>query len=288
VNPKQWNITEFDIPKAWLVTKGAGIKVAILDTGVDANHIDLRNNIAAAVDMTSEHTPIDGNGHGTFVAGEICAYNAKGTGVWGVAPAAKLYSCKVLMSNGSGSFDSIVKGILWAISQKVDIISMSLGASAPYEPIHQALIRANAAGIILIAAAGNDGQLNAGDDIGYPARYNEVIAVGSIDESKQPSQYSSSGAELDIMCPGRQIFSTWPNNKYAILSGTSMAAPYCSALCALILAKHRANPNSATPIRNTADMLAHLKKSAIDVGVPGWDANTGFGWVDPESIFKSI
>lgn len=283
-----WGIDLLHVPNAWATTKGSGIKVAVLDTGIDVSHIDLRDNIGEVVDFTFERDPRDYNGHGSHVAGIIGACNKLGSGMSGVAPACKIFSAKVLNSKGSGNFDWIVNGIDWAVSKKVDIISMSLGCPTPYNKMYEAIKRAYAAGITIVAAAGNDGQLNAGDDMGYPARYNEAIAVGSIDRGRNPSYFSSVGAELDIMAPGGGIYSTFPGNRYAVLSGTSQATPFISGICALILAKHRQSATSATPIRNGADMLAHLKKSSVDIGAPGWDFKTGFGIIDPDKIFRDV
>jgi subtilisin family serine protease len=281
-NPN-WTIDRFHVPEVWQVTKGDGIKVAILDTGIDVNHIDLRDAIGEVVDMTTERDPRDYNGHGTHVSGIVGARNKLGTGMTGVAPACTIYSVKVMDSRGSGNFDWIVNGLNWAIDKNVDIISMSLGCSAPYSRMYDAIKRAYDKGIILVAAAGNDGQMDAGDDMGYPARYDEVIAVGSVDANMSASYFSSVGQELDIMAPGGNIYSTFPGNRYAVLSGTSQATPFISGVSALILAKHRSVAHN-TPISNGKDMLAHLKKAAIDIGAPGWDLKTGFGIIDPEKI----
>ena len=276
-----WGIQKLNIPEAWKISQGEGIKIAILDTGVATMHPDLRDAIVEAVDFTTEHNPNDTFGHGTHCAG-IATARSSSDGMNGVAPKSKLYVGKVLNSEGSGDFEWITQGVLWAINRKVHIISMSLGSNVPYERLHNAIIQAYNAGIIVVCAAGNDGEINNEDTIGYPARYDEVIAVGSLDENMQRSSYSSVGDELDIMAPGENICSTYPNNRYAILSGTSMATPLISGICALILSKHI--NQGGGPILNSKDMLEHLKKISMSIGSDGWNQEDGWGTIDPNKI----
>lgn len=149
-------------------------------------------------------------------------------GVIGVAPQASLLIGKVLRDDGRGSFDWITNGINWAVDQGADIISMSLGGPSPYNKMKQAIDRAIAAGVIVVAAAGNDGS-NRRDNVNYPGNYADVICVGSIDRSRQRSRFSSVGMNIDIMAPGGMVRSTWiPPRAYHTISGTSMATPFVS------------------------------------------------------------
>ena len=198
-------------------------------------------------------------------------------GVVGVAPKASLICGKVLGDDGTGGFDGIVQGIEWAAEQGADIISMSLGGPAPYEPMRAAIQAAIAAGVIVVAAAGNDGRLR-DHEIGYPGAYEEVICVGSIDRSTMRSPFSSVGYEIDIMAPGGAVRSCHiPPHYYATLSGTSMATPFVAGVCALALAKNRASGGSKI---DQAGMFAMLKESAVDMRNPGFDKRTGWGLVD--------
>lgn len=271
-----WGLTELGVAEAWRVTKGHGAKLAILDTGIAMNHPDLRNKIVAAVDFTNERTPTDGNGHGTHCAGIASADGV----IEGVAPECSLYIGKVMNSAGSGDFEWITQGINWAVDQKVHVISLSLGCPVPYGRMYDAVKRAYQAGIIVVCAAGNDGEEGDQDTIGYPARYDEVISIGSIDSNFQRSYFSSEGQELDFMAPGGQVYSCWPPDKYSVLSGTSMATPFAAGFVSLIVAKHVA---SGSMIPNKDQLLEQLKKMVKGNPSP-WNTKTGWGILDATKI----
>ena len=226
-------------PKVWEKSKGKGITVAILDTGCDVTHPDLSERIIGGRNFTGDDDGhpdvfIDYNGHGTHVAGTIAASH-NGIGVVGVAPEANLLILKVLDKNGSGQYDWIINGINYAVEQKVDIISMSLGGSQDVIELHQAIQNAVANQILVVCAAGNEGDgQSTSDELSYPAYYNEVISVGSIDLQRHSSEFSNSNNEIDLVAPGEGILSTYLNGKYATLSGTSMATPHISGALALI------------------------------------------------------
>ena len=277
-----WGLTKLGVPQDWAITRGEGVKIAVLDTGASFYHPDLKDAIQDAENFTNDEGASDFNGHGTHCLG-ICGARDNGIGIVGVAPMCQLYVGKVLGANGSGNFDWITQGILWAIKKQVHIISMSLGSNAPYEPIHKAIKQATDLGIIVVCAAGNDGEIIHQDTIGYPARYPETISVGSIDPNMKRSDFSSVGSELKFMAPGGEVFSCWPPDGYAVLSGTSMSTPFLSAICALILAKHLKNPG-ATPIKNYKDMIEHLKRITTDMHTPGCDPETGWGLIDPSKF----
>lgn len=277
-----WGIKTLRVYEEWKETRGEGIKVAILDTGI-IPHPDLKDNIKGGVGIICDRDYLDKDGHGTHVAGIIAALD-NDFGVVGVAPRASLYAVKILGDDGSGEMWSLARGIHWACDNHMDIISMSLGYYSDCEIVHEAVQRAYRQGIPIIAAAGNDGDENTGDNINYPARYPETIAVGSVNKYLKRSDFSSKGEELDIMAPGEDIYSTFLNDEYAILSGTSMATPFITGIVALMIAKHRKNKNNKTPIETVGDVREHLIRTADENGEIGKDNFYGYGIVDIKAI----
>lgn len=239
--------------------KGSGVKVAVLDTGIDASHEDL-NVAGGASFISSEPNPfIDGDSHGTHVAGTVAALN-NSTGVLGAAPDVSLYAVKVLDSSGSGTYSGIAQGIEWAVDNGMDVINMSLGGSQGSTALQQAVDQAYNKGVVVVAAAGNSGTKGKRNTIGYPAKYSSVIAVGAVDAANSRASFSSVGSELEVMAPGVSILSTVPGNKYASFNGTSMASPHVAGAAALILSKY---PNmSNIEVRN------RLKNTAVRLGDP--------------------
>ncbi|AZU61901.1 S8 family peptidase [Neobacillus mesonae] len=228
-------------PQVWEKTKGQGITIAILDTGCDVTHPDLKDRIIGGRNFTNDDKGnqdiyMDYNGHGTHVAGTVAATENQ-MGVVGVAPEANLLIVKVLDRHGSGQYEWIIKGIHFAIEQKVDIISMSLGGPADVPALHEAIQKAVTNNILVVCAAGNEGDgQDSTDELGYPGAYNEVISVGAINLERSISEFSNSNKELDLVAPGENILSTYLNGKFARLSGTSMATPHVSGALALIKA----------------------------------------------------
>lgn len=223
---------------------GDGIKVAILDTGV-SNHSDLQ--IAGGISVVEGvYNYTDDNGHGTHVAGIIGAQK-NGSGVVGVAPKALLYSVKVLDSFGNGTYSQVIEGIDWAIENGMNIITISFGGKQDSVILHEAIQRANNAGILVIAAAGNEGEGNETEL--YPALFGEVLSVGAVNKNFERSIFSSTGAELDLMSPGRDIISTTSDGDYGISSGTSVSAPYVAGASALIWAQN--NSLTSSEVRNS-------------------------------------
>ncbi|MEH7303412.1 S8 family peptidase [Neobacillus drentensis] len=228
-------------PKVWEKTKGKGVTIAILDTGCDMTHPDLKERVIGGRNFTRDDKGIkevyrDYNGHGTHVAGTMAAtVNQKG--VVGVAPEANLLIVKVLDRNGSGQYEWIINGIYYAIEQKVDIISMSLGGPEDVPELHEAIQKAVENNILVVCAAGNEGDgQDSTDEFGYPGSYNEVISVGAINLERQISDFTNSNNEVDLVAPGENILSTYLKGKYAKLSGTSMATPHVSGALALLKA----------------------------------------------------
>ncbi|MBO0603739.1 S8 family peptidase [Sporosarcina sp. E16_3] len=255
-------------PAIWKDTKGKGITVAILDTGCDSSHPDLQNQIIGGRNFTDDDGSnpdifLDYNGHGTHVAGTIAAQQ-NDKGVVGVAPEASLLIVKVLNRKGSGQYGWIIAGIHYAIEQKVDIISMSLGGPTDMPELHEAIKKALATNILVVCAAGNEGDGDdSTDEFAYPGCYNEVISVGAINLERSPSDFTNSHNEIDLVAPGEKILSTYLNGKFATLSGTSMAAPHVSGALALI--KGLVN-NSFGRDLSEPELYAQLIKRTVPLG----------------------
>jgi len=249
----------------------------------------LANNVkggASFVDYTSDY--MDDNGHGTHVAGIIAAID-NDVGVIGVAPKVWLYAVKVLDSEGSGYVSDVVKGIEWAVNNDMQIISMSLGTDTDYESLRQACDNAYNAGVLLVAAAGNDASrltVRFGiDTIDYPARYDSVIAVGAIDQEDERPQWSSTETELELAAPRVDIYSTYWDNTYETLSGTSMECPHVAGTAALVFASNIAEvapdyDKDGDGAWDASEVRAWLQATAEDLGDPGKDKLYGYGLVD--------
>lgn len=280
---RDWGHTPLELVEAQALADGTGIKVAVLDTGCDLTHPDLKDQIAGSKDFTGSGSgPSDVQGHGTHCAGIILAAT-NGQGLIGVAPKARLYNGKVLGDNGSGSESGIVNGIRWAISQGVDVISMSLGSSSPSNSIRGAVQEAVNAGIIVVAAAGNEGP-NEGT-VGYPGGFDECICVAAVDSSLQAANFSSRGPANDVAAPGVSILSTYPGGRYSRLSGTSMATPYVAGCVAIFLDYLK---RQGKPKPNYRDILSLLSSTTKDLGNQGKDTSYGWGLIQPLAMFKSV
>ncbi len=275
-----WAGSILGIPDVWRLTQGEGVKVAILDTGIDLDHPDLKDAIVDSKDFTGDGVE-DLNGHGSHCAGIVGA-RLNGVGFVGVAPKSELLIGKVLNNKGSGSLPWAAEGIYWAVDKGADIISMSLGASMSHPSVFKAVQFALFYGKVVICAAGNEGKLFT-NSIGYPGRYGGVITIASHDSNGNPSGFSSNGGEVDFMAPGSKIWSTYMNGEYATLSGTSMATPFVAGLAALILSKHKRSESNGTPIDNNEDMKNHLMWMATHPG--HHDNRTGYGPLQPFGYF---
>ena len=252
---KNWGIDACLIEEAWKITKGKDVVVAILDTGI-SDHVDLQGQWYDPKNFSKCDSHEDKkSGHGTHVAGIIAARD-NSDGCVGIAPECKIIPMKVLDDDGGGSYLAVEKAIRECIRLgNVDIINMSLGApGAPPQSLHDVIIEATNKGIIIIAAAGNDGKI-----VNYPARYDEVIAVAALDANGNMAGFSSRDNTVDSVAPGVDIFSTFTNNQYAKMSGTSQAAPFMAGICALLKSFAKSDP-SAPKINNYVDML-----KAIDI-----------------------
>lgn len=216
----------------WRETKGKGIKVGIVDTGIDINHEDIE--VKSFINFTNDNREDveDEAGHGTHVAGIVGA-RMNGKGVVGVAPECELYIAKAFDGQGRGDKKSVVKSLEWMLMNEVDIINMSFSSSQGCEEEAEVIKKCIEKNIFMVAAAGNRGERK----VTYPGKYKGVVAVSSVDINKIKSEFSSYGNEIDLAAAGVDILSTYKNNSYAVLSGTSMAAPLISGAAALLQSK---------------------------------------------------
>ncbi|CAM2830077.1 S8 family peptidase [Paenibacillus sediminis] len=276
-SPYQWNLPAIETNRGWNLSKGSDdVVVAVVDTGVDMNHPDLRGQFVKGYNVIEpDKQPMDDVGHGTHVSGIISAVVNNGEGVAGMTWYNKIMPIKALDKSGSGTTYSVAQGIIWATDHGAKVINMSLGNYADAKFLHDAVKYAYDRDVVLVAATGNDST----ERPGYPAAYPEVFAVSATDSNMKLASYSNYGDYIDVTAPGTSIASTYPNNQYAALSGTSMASPHVAALAALIRTR---NPNLTNK-----EVMHLMRKSVIDLGTPGRDKYYGYGQVDVYKALKS-
>lgn len=271
----QWNLQKIQMPQAWDSSTGQEVTVAVVDTGVDFNAPDLAGakRLPGYDFANNDADPTDDQGHGTHVAGTIAQSTNNGTGVAGVAYNAKLLPVKVLGSNGQGSYDNIIKGIVYAVDQGAKVINMSLAGRTGSQALEEAVRYAYSKGVVVVAAAGNSGGA-----VEYPAAYdNYVIGVGSVRFDDTRPTYSNFGLQVDLMAPGgdldvdqngdgyadgvlQQTFKTPGKYTYLFFEGTSMASPHVAGLAGLILA----NKPGASP----TEVESIMAQTAKNLGSP--------------------
>jgi subtilisin family serine protease len=264
--PLPWGIEKIQADEAWSTSRGKGVKVAILDTGIDIDHPDLDDNLAGCQNFISWYRNCDDdNGHGTHVAGIIAAED-NDFGVVGVAPEARLYALKVLNRNGSGYLSDILEALDWAITNDMDVVSMSLGTNSDIQSFHQAIQKVNQAGIVIVAAGGNDGPGN--NTVDYPAAYSEVMAVAATDSSNNVPSWSSRGAEIDLAAPGVNVYSTYLRGGYQTMSGTSMSTPHVTGVVALRLQNHpNESPSTLESVLETTATSLPFDSTVVGAGL---------------------
>lgn len=265
----QTHHVNIETKKAWDKTKGStNIIVAVIDDGIDLYHEDLIDNITKPFDIVQDSSYyIPAGEHGTHVAGIIAGKIDNYMGGSGVAPHTKIMPINVFDGDGAYSSD-VIKAIYYAVDNDADIINMSLG-NYYYSWLYQEAINyAHDAGLVIIAAAGND----ATSTPSYPAAYEHVVSVASTTSSDYPSYFSNYGSTIDVSAPGSYIYSTLPYDQYGKMSGTSMAAPVVSGVAALIKAKE--------PFLTGDQIVKRLTDTADDLGVKGKDEDYGYGRVN--------
>ena len=275
-----WGISRIGAPSAWSSSTGAEVKVAILDTGIQHDHPDLAANVKGGISVVGETDSTDpadwndGHGHGTHVAGTVAAVN-NDVGVVGSAPDAWLYAVKVLFDNGEGPISDVIRGIEWSVENGMQVINMSLGTDVHVQSFEDACDQAYEAGLLLVAAAGNEGD---GDpnttELSYPAAYDSVMAVSMTDSNDQVPSSSNSGPFVELAAPGVSIYSTHKGSGYTTKSGTSMAAPHVSGTAALVWAWN--------PSLTNVQLRSILQQTAEDLGSAGRDTVYGYGLVSAD------
>lgn len=252
-----WGIKRIGADQAWRTTQGQSVRVAVLDTGIAFDHPDLEGNVKGGTNVLKPFlSPYDHNGHGTHVAGTIGAVNNQ-FGVVGVAPRVDLYAVKAFNKDGTAKLSDIIKGIDWSIENQMDIVNMSFGFNEPSPAFREAIVRAQKAGMIMIAASGNKGTRGR---LEYPAQFGETIAVSSINEDNKISDFSTIGPRINLAAPGEKIISTWLNNSFRELSGTSMAVAHVSGVAALMLSRY--------PRITTREVSYLLRRTARRISAP--------------------
>jgi len=278
-----WGIDQIDAERAWGGSEnashvtatgvtGKGVKVAIIDTGIDSTHPDLA--VAGGVNILNPDAASpawqDDNGHGTRVAGIIGARD-NNLGVVGVAPECDLYAVKVLDLSGSGSVADVVEGIEWCIDNGMQVINMSLGVTTYESVLKDACDRAydDGQGAIVVGAAGNAGQ-----DLytAWPGNFASVISVAGTDTGDNRCSFSMQGAAVELAAPGDEVLTTDLGGTYAEEDGTSFSAPHVAGAAALVFSTGRYS--SAERVRQ------HLRDTAVDLGVLGRDHAFGYGRID--------
>ena len=282
--------------------KGAGVKIGIIDSGVDHGHQDLDGVYAGGYDFVQDDAdPDDVYGHGTHVAGTACAED-NGLGVVGVAPGCALYSLRVLNDSGSGSWGTTIAAMDWAVLNGLQVVNLSLGSSQdPGSTVKAAFDNAEAKGLVIVAAGGNSGTPSGkGNNVIYPAKYASVIAVAATDKNDTRPSWSSTGEEIELAAPGVSVLSSWndgdsPHNPqpsildgdwYKEGSGTSMASPHVAGAAALVIAAGVTDGNFDGRIND--EVRAILNSTADDIGAVGKDTHYGYGLVNVAAAIASL
>lgn len=262
-----WGVKAVKAPQCWEATKGNGIYVAVMDTGIWP-HYELQGNLIGGISFVPGQSWVDGNGHGTHVAGTIAAKcNCKG--LIGVAPSVSVAAFKVLPNSGPGQW-SWLMAALYRLGKHYcclfDVVNISLGATSAPKSL-EAYINYASKCALVVCAAGNNG-----NGVIYPAKYPRALAVSAIDSTNTIASFSSRGPEIELCAPGVNVWSTVPGNSFASFNGTSMAAPHVSGAAALCRGTHR---------HLDMDQIRKLLiKHADDLGNPGKDEKYGYGRVD--------
>ncbi|MEU9342160.1 type VII secretion-associated serine protease mycosin [Streptomyces sp. NPDC048278] len=295
IRAQQWGLSALHLDEAWQTTKGRGITVAVLDTGVEADHPDLAGNVLAAKDMIGFGAgpgDRDWARHGTAMAGIIAGHGhgvGNGDGVMGVAPEARILPVRVILEDGDSARakarstrgNALAEGIRWAADHGADVINLSLGDdsdSAHPEPSEDEAIQyALKKDVVVVASAGNGG--DKGDHISYPAAYPGVIAATAVDKFGTRADFSTRRWYATVSAPGVDIVIADPDHKYYEGWGTSAASAFVSGAVALIKAAH--------PGLTPAQIKKLLEDTARDAPAGGRDDSRGFGMIDPAAAIKS-
>ncbi|MFD7245953.1 type VII secretion-associated serine protease mycosin [Streptomyces massasporeus] len=295
IRAQQWALDAMHTEQAWQTTKGRGITVAVLDTGVEADHPDLAGNVLPGKDLVgfgAEPGDRAWARHGTAMAGIIAGHGhgpGDADGVLGIAPEAKILPVRVILEDGDPSRakarstrgNALAEGIRWATDHGADVINLSLGddsASAHPEPSEdQAVQYALKKGVVVVASAGNGGEK--GDHISYPAAYPGVIAATAVDRAGTRASFSTRRWYATVSAPGVDVVIADPDHKYYEGWGTSAAAAFVSGAAALVKAAH--------PGLAPAQIKSLLEDTARNAPSGGRDDSRGFGFIDPAAAIEA-
>jgi subtilisin family serine protease len=274
---RQWYLRRIGAPEAWKTTKGKGVKVAIVDTGIDYRHPDLRRNLLLKEQYDAINDDFDAtdlHGHGTSVAGVVAAVTNNKAGIAGVAPEAKLMSIRAFGALAGANPADVADGVMWAADHGAKVINLSLGSDIPINPSLQevAIPYAVAQGALVVAAAGNSSSPYCSTPAFNPA----ALCVGATDSLDRLASFSSYALRLDVVAPGQGVYTTAFPTGYGSANGTSLASPVVAGVGALLMSMGADN------------ILASLilRASAKDLGLPGYDLTYGFGRVDAKAAVE--
>lgn len=275
-------LNRIGVPTVWKLSEGEGIDVAVLDSGIDYTHADLKDRYKGGYDfVNNDSDPMDDNRHGTHVAGTIAA-SQNGQGAVGVAPKANLWGLKVLDDKGDGKFSAVLKALSWCLErEKRMVVNLSLGTvDYPGASIERSFQRARDQGLLIIGSSGNKED----EPVGYPAAFSSVISVGASNSEGKRATFSSFGPNLQVIAPGVRIYSSLPTALYlsgfGYMSGTSMASPHVAGLAALLMAYR---PDASLELISLAIM-----SGTNDVDPKGWDPESGYGEINAVKAFEVL
>jgi thermitase len=277
-----YGFEQIDALSAWdIVTGSQQVVIAVVDSGIKLDHPEFAGRLVAGYDfINDDEMPDDDSGHGTHVAGIIAAALDNGEGVAGVCPNCTLMPVKVLNEYNLGSWSQLTQGILFAVDNGAHVINLSLGSTVPSETLQVAIDYAVERGVLVVAAAGNNGS----DAPFYPAALDGVLAVGATSIGDTRWLKSDYGNYIDMVAPGELIYSTYHDldnifQGYTYMSGTSMAAPFVSGVAGLLF--------SIAPDLTAHDVTEAMILGADDLGPSGWDEQYGYGRINASGALKS-
>ena len=277
---QQWGLTAIGAPSVWKITRGAGVTVAVIDSG-SGPHPDLDANLDAGRTMfgfidSVGVVDIDNAGHGSHVAGIIAAVADNAIGGSGVAPQSRILPIRVLDAHGSGDSKDVSKAVRFAVDSGAKVINLSLGGSTESTSLTAAIQYAVDRNVLVVAAAGNGA---ADSTPKWPGASDLVIAVTAVDRNNSVTSFDQRGDYIDLAAPGASILST-ASNDYKIQSGTSMAAAFVTGAAALLFA--------AQPSITAAQVRDVLQRTATDIGAAGRDTTFGYGLINLVAAFAEL
>ncbi|MFD5452627.1 type VII secretion-associated serine protease mycosin [Streptomyces sp. NPDC127100] len=293
---RPWSLQRVNLDELWEQSKGAGVQVAVIDTGVDVknpqltaavdvsrgkNYLPAKNSKGEEIDRGNAQGTTDAVGHGTRVAGIIAARPAKGTGFVGLAPEATIIPVKQNDAEGNGTAKTLAESIRYAVDAGADVINISqdtANAVEPGETLKTAVDYALAKQVVVVASAGNDG-LGGNVKVTYPASYEGVLAVASSDRNNERASFSQSNEFIGVAAPGVDMISTVPGGGHCSDNGTSFSAPYVAGVAALLKAKY--------PKWTAARIVAQIEQTA-ERSIPGHDRLVGWGVIDPVKALTDV